>query len=161
MKRSFAALSPRHVIVALAFGALCLPAGVSAQQVLPGKHPEFLHALSDLRAARGYLDKVTPNEKEDEDTASAIREIDAAIGGLKQASVDDGKDLHDHPPIDAHLEKTGRLHTAKQLLEKAYADVKMPETDPPAAELQKRIMGHINAAHKYVDEAIVAKGGKP
>jgi len=161
MKRRFATLSPRYLIVAVAFGALCLPAGLSAQQVLPGKHPEFLHALSDLRAARGYLDKVTPNENVDEDTASAIREIDAAIGGLKQASVDDGKDLHDHPPIDAHLEKTGRLHTAKQLLEKAYADVKMPETDPPAAELQKRIMGHINAAHKYLDQAIIAKGGKP
>lgn len=161
MKRRFATLSPRYLIVAVAFGALCLPAGLSAQQVLPGKHPEFLHALSDLRAARGYLDKVTPNENVDEDTASAIREIDAAIGGLKQASVDDGKDLHDHPPIDAHLEKTGRLHTAKQLLEKAYADVKMPETDPAAAELQKRIMGHINAAHKYLDQAIIAKGGKP
>jgi hypothetical protein len=161
MKRRFATLLPRHLIVALAFGALCLPAGLSAQQVLPGKHPEFLHALSDLRSARGYLDKVTPNDKVDNDTAAAIREIDSAINGLKQASVDDGKDLHDHPAIDAHLEKTGRLNTAKQLLEKAYADVKMPESDAPAAELQKRILGHINEAHKYVDQAIAAKGGKP
>ncbi len=153
-------LAVRYLVVVLAIGALCLPCAVSAQ-VVPGKHPEFLHALSDLRAARGYLDKVTPNDVVDNDSAAAIREIDSAINGLKQASIDDGKDLHDHPPIDAHLERTGRLHTAKQLLEKAYADVKGPETDPAAAELQKRIWGHINAAHKYVDAAIVAKGGKP
>jgi len=160
MKLRFA-VSPRQLVVALAFGALCLPAGLSAQQVLPGKHPEFLHALSDLRAARGYLDKVSPNDTVDNDTSAAIREIDSAINGLKQASIDDGKDLHDHPPVDVHLEKTGRLHSAKQLLEKAYSDVKMPESDPPAADLQKRVMGHINAAHKYVDQAIVAGGGKP
>ncbi len=153
-------LAVRYLVGVLALGAMCLPSAVSAQ-VVPGKHPEFLHALSDLRAARGYLDKVTPNDAVDTDTAAAIREIDSAINGLKQASMDDGKDLHDHPPIDAHLEKTGRLHTAKELLEKAYADVKGPETDPAAAELQKRIWGHINAAHKYVDAAIIAKGGKP
>ena len=57
--------------------------------------------------------------------------------------------------------RTGRLNTAKQLLQQAYADLKGPETNPAAAELQKRIWGHINAAHKYVDAAIVAKGGKP
>jgi hypothetical protein len=153
-------LAVRYLVVVVAFGALCLPGAASAQ-VVPGKHPEFLHALSDLRAARGYLDKVTPNEAVDSDTASAIREIDSAINGMKQASIDDGKDLHDHPAIDAHLEKSGRLHTAKQLLEKAYQDVKGPESDPQAAELQKKIWGHINAAHKYVDAAIMAKGGKP
>ena len=27
----------------------------------------------------------------------AIREIDAAMGEIKKASIDDGKDLHDHP----------------------------------------------------------------
>jgi len=154
-------LAVRYLVMAVAFGALCLPCAVSAQQVAPGKHAEFLHALSDLRAARGYLDKVTPNETVDSDTAAAIREIDSAINGIKQASIDDGKDLHDHPPIDAHLEKTGRLNTAKQLLQKAYSDVAMQESDPAAAALQKRIWGHINAAHKYVDAAIVAKGGKP
>jgi hypothetical protein len=153
-------LAVRYLVGVLAFGAMCLPSAVSAQ-VVPGKHPEFLHALSDLRAARGYLDKVTPNEALDSDTASAIREIDSAINGMKQASMDDGKDLHDHPAIDAHLEKSGRLHTAKQLLEKAYNDVNGPESDPQAAELQKKIWGHINAAHKYVDAAIMAKGGKP
>lgn len=153
-------LAVRYLVGVLAFGAMCLPSAVSAQ-VVPGKHPEFLHALSDLRAARGYLDKVTPNETVDSDTAAAIREIDSAISGIKQASIDDGKDLHDHPPIDAHLERTGRLNTAKQLLQQAYADLKGPETNPAVAELQKRIWGHINAAHKYVDAAIVAKGGKP
>jgi len=154
--------SPRYWMLALAIGALCLPAGLSAQQpVSAAKHPEFLHALSDLRAARGYLDKVSTNEQVDQDSAAAIREIDAAINELKQASIDDGKNLHDHPAIDAHLEKNGRLHTAKQLLEKAHADVKMPESDETSRALQQEVLGRLDAAHRYVDQAIVAKGGKP
>jgi len=154
-------LAVRYLVAAVVLGALCLPCAMSAQQVPPAQHPAFLHALSDLRAARGYLDKVSANDTVDSDSSAAIHEIDLAINLMKQASIDDGKDIHDHPPIDAHLQKNGRLHTARQLLEKARDDVKMPENNPAAAQLQQRVIGHINLAHKYVDQAIVAKGGKP
>ena len=43
----------RIVVLSAALAALA-PQIVSAQQ-LPGKHPGYLHALSDLRAARWFL----------------------------------------------------------------------------------------------------------
>jgi len=154
-------LAVRYLVGVLAFGAMCLPIAVSAQQVMAGKHPEFLHALTDLRAARGYLEKATPNEAVDTNTTAAVHEIDSAIVLLKQASIDDGKNLNDHPPIDAHLQARGRLNTAKQLLDRAHADVKHPESDPAAVALQGHILAHIDAAHKYINQAIVARGGRP
>ena len=74
-----------------------IPNAAPAQ--VPGPHPAYLHALSDLRMARAYLDQIAwpPVQKDEE---HAIREIDAAIGEIKRASIDDGKNLEDHPPID-------------------------------------------------------------
>jgi hypothetical protein len=142
------------LLVCLA-GTLALPATMSAQAA---KHPEFLHALSDLRAARGYLDQLTSNQAVDSDSAKAIHEINDAITDLKKASIDDGKDLNWHPPVDASLGKTGRFHKAKELLEKAHNDVAQPETDAQAQALQSRILGHISEAHRAVDQAIAAAG---
>jgi hypothetical protein len=65
-----------------------IPKAAPAQ--VPGPHPAYLHALSDLRLARAYLDQIAwPPVQRDEE--HAIREIDAAIGEIKQASIDDGK----------------------------------------------------------------------
>ena len=44
----------RLTILAVGILALTAPSAVHAQQV-PGPHPAYLHALSDLRAARHYL----------------------------------------------------------------------------------------------------------
>src|SRR5579859_5428022 len=64
----------------------------------PQAHPAYLHALSDLRAARAFLARpASVTVKWDENVA--IREIDAAIAELKQAAIDDGKPLEDHPPV--------------------------------------------------------------
>ena len=61
--------------------SLVSPKAASAQQV-PGPHPAYLHALSDLRLARAYLDQIAwPPVQRDEE--HAIREIDAAIGEIK------------------------------------------------------------------------------
>ncbi len=141
---------PQLLLVCFA-GILGLPATMSAQAA---KHPEFLHALSDLRMARSYLDKTTPNQKVDADSAHALHEINDAIVELKKASIDDGKDINWHPPVDASLPQSGRFHKAKTLLEKAHSDVSQAETDPQAQALQTRILGHIDQAHKAVDAAM-------
>lgn len=120
----------------------------------PGKHPAYLHALSDLRYARGYLDKLGPDDAVDNDSMRAIQEIDAAIREIKHASIDDGKDLGDHPKIDAHLAKTDRFHKALELLDKAHSDVKEGESDKAAVGLQDRSLAHIDAAHHSVDAAL-------
>ncbi len=121
-----------------------------------GEHPAYLRALSDLRSARGFLDKLGADDNVDNDSLRAIQEIDAAIGEIKRASIDDHKDLRDHPPIDAHLRRTDRFHKALELLDKAHGDVKEEEDDPAARGLQARAIGHIDAAHKSVDHAISA-----
>ena len=67
----------------------------------------------------------------------AIHEIDEAINEIKKTSIDDGKDLNDHPPIDARMDWRGRLHKALELVNKAHNDVAREEdnllcTGPPA-----------------------------
>ena len=60
-----------------------------------GTSPAYLHALSDLRAARHYLNDGWAWEPVRHDDNAAIRQIDAAINEIKQASIDDGKGLND------------------------------------------------------------------
>jgi hypothetical protein len=129
---------------------LALSGGNAAAQ---GKHPAYLHALSDLRAARAHLQAPGGGELRDEEK-EAIHQIDEAINEIKKASIDDGKDLNDHPPVDAGLDHTGRLHRAKQLLEKAHQDIAKEEDNSFAQGLQQRSFDHIDKATHKVDEAI-------
>jgi hypothetical protein len=141
----------RFTVVALFFSLfLMLGSGNSLAQ---GKHPAYLHALTDLRAARAHLDVHDGGELRHEEK-EAIHEIDEAISEIKKASIDDGKDLNDHPPVDAGLDHTGRLHRAKQLLEKAHQDIAHEEDNGFAQGLQQRAFGHIDKATHNVDEAI-------
>ncbi|HXZ11825.1 MAG TPA: hypothetical protein VEG64_05480 [Candidatus Sulfotelmatobacter sp.] len=133
--------------------ALCLGLGsrlASAQ----GRHPAYLHALSDLRAARAHLEVRGGDGELRHEEKEAIHAIDDAIGEIKKASIDDGKDLNDHPPVDAGLDHTGRLHRAKELLEKAHQDIAHEEDNGFAQGLQQRAFGHIDRAIRNVDEAI-------
>lgn len=118
-----------------------------------GKHPAYLHALTDLRAARAHLEHGDGGQLGHEEQ-EAIHEIDAAIGEIKKASIDDGKDLNDHPPVDAGLDHSGRLHRAEQLLDKAHQDISREEDNSFAQGLQQRAFGHIDRARHEVGEAI-------
>ena len=137
--------------------AACLPAFLVAfiaqAAPAPPRHPAYLRALSDLRIARAHLVRaeaggVGQHEKD------AIDEIDKAIAEIKNASIDDGKDLNNHPRIDARLGQVGHLQKALELLDKAHVDVSREEDNPAAVGLQQRAMGHIDKAHKHVQEAI-------
>jgi tetratricopeptide (TPR) repeat protein len=120
----------------------------------PGAHPAYLHALSDLRDARAHLDKLAPTDHLDNEEQHAIKEIDDAIGEIKKASIDDGKNLNDHPPVDAHLDKKGRYHKALELLDRAHHDIKEKEDDKFANGLKDRSLKHIDAAHDIVEHLI-------
>jgi hypothetical protein len=134
------------------FVALFLTLG-SGNAFAQGKHPYYLHALSDLRAARAHLDVHSGGELRQEEK-DAIHAIDDAIAEIKKASIDDGKDLNDHPPVDAGLDHVGRLHRAKQLLDKAHQDIAHEEDNNFAQGLQQRAFGHIDRAIHHVDDAI-------
>ena len=138
----------------LAASLMALVFALSAQATpAPQRHPAYLHALSDLRDARAHLRRPDGGELRQQEK-DAIGEIDRAIDEIKKASIDDGKNLEDHPPVDAHLPWGGRLHKALDLLDNAHADVAKEEDDPAAQGLKHRALEHIDKAHRHVEEAI-------
>ena len=124
----------------------------SYAQMLPGKHPGYLHALTDLRAARWFLYHQPGDSAVAGDEDVAITEIDAAIGEIKRASIDDGKDLNDHPHV--HVKEHGsRLLKSIETLRKAHADIDHEEDNPEGRELRHRALAHIDAAIRAADGA--------
>ena len=119
-----------------------------------GDHPNYLRALSDLRLMRGYLDRMTPSERIDEDQIHAIAEIDAAIQEVKEAAIDDGKDLRFHPPIDARITPTDRFHKAREAGNAAWADINREEDNGYAHDLKHRALKHIEEANHTVDKIV-------
>jgi hypothetical protein len=118
----------------------------------PEKHPAYLHALTDLRAARSFLSRPAGiNVKWDE--KRAITEIDAAIREIKQASIDDGKNIDDHPPVDVP-QWGDRLHRSLELVEKARADISKEEDNAFANGLRTRAVGHLDLAIRFVHDGI-------
>jgi hypothetical protein len=151
-------MNVRHgMILKMVLGAAGLmvaatPMTVHAQ-VVPGPHPAYLHALSDLRAARHYLHDGWAWGPVRHDDEAAIREIDAAIGEIKHAAIDDGKGDADPFPIDRGLSPHDRFRKANELLAAAHHDLDRAEDVPEARGLRNRAIGHIDMAHQIVDNA--------
>jgi hypothetical protein len=138
----------------LLLGGLLALVSLAANADLPGKHPYYLHALSDLRAARWMLEHRPGDAAVSGQEDVAITEIDAAIGEIKRAAIDDGKDLHDHPAVDAPNDRPGRLHKALELLRKVHSDVAREEDDPMVKGLRNRAVGHIDGAIHATEVAV-------
>jgi hypothetical protein len=137
-------------LLALAF------APVTGRADLPGKHPYYLHALADLRAANWMVEHRGGDlwVHVDEDVASA--EIRGAIGDLKQAAIDDGKDIHDVVGVDQGWDHRGRLHHALDLLRKVRRDLSHEEDDRAARGLRNRTLRHVDKAIRATERAIHA-----
>jgi hypothetical protein len=120
------------------------------------QHPYYLHALSDLRAARWMIEHRPGNWVQTQDEIEAVRRIDAAINEIKKASIEDGKNLVDHPPVDELADHNGRLHKALDYLRKARQDISHDEDNVFAQGLQSRAYGHIDGAIGAVKRAIHA-----
>jgi len=139
--------------IVLAAGLISVAAPVATQAEVPGPHPAYLHALSDLRAARHYLNDGWAWAPVRHDDDAAIRQIDAAINEIKQASIDDGKGLDDPFRIDTHLSPRDRFRKAKELLWAAHNDLSKAEDVPESRGLRDRAIGHVDRAHQIVDTA--------
>lgn len=131
---------------------LALAASPAYSQVLPGKHPGYLHSLTDLRTARWFLYHQAGDQKVYSDEDVAIQEIDAAINEIKRASIDDGKNLNDHPAIDVK-DHGSRLLRAIETLKKAKSDIDQEEDNPEVRELRHRANDHIERAIKAAEHA--------
>ncbi len=133
---------------------LALAAGTPAQAQPRGDHPAYLHALEDLRLMRAYLDRLTPNEALDAESAHAIADVDAAIAEIKRAAIDDGKNPNAHPSIDARISRTDRFHRAREAGNAAWRDVNMDEDNGYANGLKHRALQHIESANHTIDSII-------
>jgi hypothetical protein len=120
----------------------------------PAHHPAYLHALTDLRDARWNLEHRPGDAAVSGQEDIAIVEIDAAIVDAKRAAAEDGKNVGEHPPEDAKLNASGRLHRALELLHKAHNDVGQAEDNPESRELRGRVEHHIDVAIHATERAI-------
>ena len=120
----------------------------------PERHPAYLHALSDLREARANLEHWGGDAQLKWDERGAVEAIDRAIGDIKRAAIDDGKNLQDHPAIDAHEPRAGRLHRALAALRTARADVSKEEDNAFASGLRARGLHNIDEAVRFTEQGI-------
>ena len=141
------------VLAALALAASFTALSSDAAD-LPGKHPAYLHALTDLRAARWNLEHRPGDAAVSAQEDVAIVETDRAIREVKVAAMEDGKNIEDHPPEDAHLDRPGRLHHALELLNKAKNDVAREEDNPESRNLRNRVVEHVDLAIEATRHAI-------
>jgi hypothetical protein len=86
----------------------------------------------------------------------AVREIDAAMREIRDAAIEDGKGLQDHPPVDLRMDYTGRLHRALELLRQAERDCREEEDNGFARGLQARAVQHIREAMRFTEEGIAS-----
>jgi hypothetical protein len=120
----------------------------------PGHHPAYLHALTDLRNARANLERRKGDSEVRWDEAKAIGDIDAAIRKIKEAAIDDGKNLADHPALDAKEPYNGRLHHAFEALQAAHRDIDQEEDNDYAKGLKHRAMVDIDSAMNRTREGL-------
>jgi hypothetical protein len=95
-------------------------------------HPAYLHALSDLRTARHYLNDGWAWAPVGRDDNAAIHQIDGAIAEIKKASIDDGKGLNDPFLIDTRVSPHDRFRKANELLWSAHTDLSRADDVPQA-----------------------------
>jgi hypothetical protein len=119
-------------------------------------HPAYLHALSDLRNARGNLERKGGDKKMKWDEHEGVVAIDKAIAEIKQAAIDDGKNLEDHPAIDAKEPRKGRLHKALDALRAAKKNVAEEEDNAYANGLKARALHHIDEAIRLTEDGVKA-----
>jgi hypothetical protein len=137
--------------------ALPLLASTLALAQLPGRHPHYIHALSDLRAAQWQIDHRRPEDGEmREDELVASDEVAAAIHSATAAASADAKDLNWNPPPDAPPAYDGRLHAAIDLLRAAHNDLAQPEDDPMAVNQQRLALLRVDAALHAAQRAVGA-----
>jgi hypothetical protein len=122
-------------------------------------HPAYLHALSDLRAARWLLQRTPGNWARVNDELNAIRKIDDAIAEIRKSAIDDGKDINFNPKVDEKPDRPGRLHDVEAYLRKARADINQEEDNGAIQGLRGRAAMHIEAALVLVGNAV--KPGPP
>jgi hypothetical protein len=136
----------------IGLAAALAPAMLTAQ--MPGRHPAYLHARSDLRAAQ-FLMRVREEQNVTRHMMEADREVEAAIGEIDRAAVLDRKDLEDHPRVPPIGDRLGRFRRTVELLREARAELGREEDNGRARGWRDAAFGHIDQALEHVHKAAV------
>jgi hypothetical protein len=144
----------KNTLRTAAFVVLAFAAPLAANAQAPGAHPAYVHAMSDLRAARFLIEHHPSDWKQSLDEHAAVAEIDRALHDLTQAAIDDGKNPNDHPPVDERPDQPGRLHQALDFLHKAHDDIAQEEDNGWANGLRSHSIHHIDVAIGKIRHAI-------
>jgi hypothetical protein len=123
----------------------------SASQV-KAQEPEYLHALSDLRTARDYL-QFDKRPGIGSQRHHAIDEINKAIDEIKHAAWDDGKNTKFAPPSGV-TDPYEPLKRAKRAMDGAIDDLKRGVDQPANQGLRERAIAHAREAELTIDPLI-------
>jgi len=127
---------------------------VTASGMAQGRHPRYLHARTDLRAAQFFL-RVREEPNVTRNFERAAGELEAAIHEIDNAAVIDSKDLEDHPPIDTGLRRHDRFRKIADLMRSARRDIEQEEDNPMARKWRNAAFLHIDAALDFLHRAAV------
>ncbi|HEV2678068.1 MAG TPA: hypothetical protein VGV37_26285 [Aliidongia sp.] len=152
--------STKFLPVLVAGLALAAPFTARAQTAVATAHPQYTKALTDLRLARALL-MVPDDTPAKKFSVTAAGDIDQAMAEIKRASIDDGKSLDDHPPIDANVSHRDRLHEAQALIESATRDLNAEEDDKAALGWRAKATKDVADAHAFVLAAVNNEKDKP
>jgi hypothetical protein len=134
--------------VAVASIALTVP--MLAQ--VPGPHPSYLRARSDLRVAE-HIMMIRDEPNVMRDLAAATERVREAIRLLDEAAVIDRKQIDDNPRIDTYPDRRGRFRAMYQMLEGAKRDLSQAESNLSAVGWRNAAIGKVNEAQALVKRA--------
>ena len=141
----------------MSLAALLILSGCATTSVVmvgPGRHPAYLRAMADLRAASWALEHRNGDADVVDDETGAVVEISAAIDNIKQAAYDDNKNPNGFRRPDAILDYRGRLHRALDLLNSAHRELAQEEDNASVLDLRDSAVGHVEQAAQLVKKAL-------
>jgi len=121
----------------------------------PGHHPAYLHALTDLRDARYFIEHRPDGYPLEERERHALAEIDRAIDLVQRSAYYDGKNVYEHPREDAYPDARGRLRRASELLRKAREDIAQEEDNLQVREMQLHAIERIDESIRLTESVMI------
>lgn len=138
------------------FAMMALALIATAAPALAQAPPHYLDALADLRTARDYIQS-DPRHQYEREKRFAVAEINLAIGEIKQAAWDDGKNTKYAPPAAPITDPWQPMRMAADWLAGAIRHLSTSQ-DPANQRLQQAALQHTANARKAIGDVINAAG---
>ncbi|WP_341528453.1 hypothetical protein WKK05_03655 [Nostoc sp. UHCC 0302] len=142
MTRKISAITLLTGLLTVSFGH-----GIALADI-PGNHPLYLHARSDLRKAELLLQ--TPDEcNVTQEARLATQKVHQAIRDIDIAGVLDGKNIDYYPQVDTSLNHHDKFRAIYKLLRRADKDLSGEEDNNFVVGWRNTAEADINQAKHY------------